>query len=96
MSTEQPSTIAGFATNIDKFNLPSDFYETYLQNFKVLLWTMLRESLVSIIRDNLRVMVAGKGQDILASLEEMPYDIRLSTKMPSLLKPDFSTPTDNS
>ena len=34
MSTEQPSTIANFATNIDKFNLPEDFYEKYLDNFQ--------------------------------------------------------------
>ena len=34
MSTEQPSTIANFARNIDKFNLPENFYETYLENFQ--------------------------------------------------------------
>ena len=35
MSTEQPSTIANFATNIAKFNLPENFYEKYLVLYRL-------------------------------------------------------------
>ena len=95
MSTEQPSTIAGFATNIDKFNLPSDFYETYLQNFQSVTVDDVKRVLSKyLLGDNLRVMVVGKGQDILTSLEEMPYDIMYFDKNGEpTSKPDFSTPT---
>ncbi len=30
-SLESPQTVAGFALNIARYNLPSDYYETYLQ-----------------------------------------------------------------
>ena len=47
-----------------------------------------------LLGDNLRVMVVGKGQDILTSLEEMPYDIMYFDKNGEpTSKPDFSTPT---
>ena len=95
MSTEQPSTIANFATNIDKFNLPNNFYETYLENFQnVSIDDIKRVSKKYFKKDNLRIIVVGKGQDVLARLENLPYEIKYFDKNGnSSSKPDFSTPT---
>ena len=94
MSTEQPSTIANFARNIDKFNLPDNFYETYLENFqKVTIDDIKRVSKEYFKRDKLRIIVVGKGMDILSSLEELPYNIRyFDKKGEPVLRPDYSTP----
>ena len=94
MSTEQPSTIANFATNIDKFNLPDNFYETYLENFQnVTIEDIKRVSKKYFKKDNLRIIVVGKGQDVLERLENLPYEIKYYDKNgePSI-KPDYSAP----
>tara|TARA_Y100001960_G_C14751829_1_gene868922 strand:+ start:368 stop:2425 length:2058 start_codon:yes stop_codon:yes gene_type:complete len=94
MSTEQPSTIANFARNIDKFNLPDNFYETYLENFqKVTIDDINRVSNKYFKKDNVRIIVVGKGKDVLTSLEKLPYNIKYYDKYgePSI-KPDYSAP----
>lgn len=35
-SLENPSTLARFAVNIDKYNLPNDYYETYLERLEAI------------------------------------------------------------
>ncbi len=95
MSTEQPSTIANFATNIAKFNLPKNFYEKYLENFQSVSTEDVKRVINKyLLKDKLRVLVVGKGQDVLSSLEKMPYDINYFDKEGNATeKPDFSTPT---
>ena len=95
MSTEQPSTIANFARNIDKFNLPENYYETYLENFqKVTIDDIKRVSDKYFKKDQIRIVVVGKGVDVISSLEKLPYDINYYDKNGDLTsKPDFSTPT---
>ena len=96
MSTEQPSTIANFARNIDKFNLPENFYETYLENFqKVSIDDIKRVSNKYFKRDKLRIVVVGKGAEILSNLEDLPYDVKYYDKKGEpVSKPDYSTPSD--
>ncbi len=95
MSTEQPSTIANFATNIAKFNLPEDFYEKYLENFQSVTTEDVKRVINKyLIKDKLRVLVVGKGQDVLSSLESMSYNINYFDKEGNPVeKPDFSTPS---
>ena len=95
MSTEQPSTIANFATNIAKFNLPGDFYENYLENFQSVTTDDVKRVINKyLLKDNLRVLVVGKGQDVLSSLEGMTYNINYFDKEGNATeKPDFSTPS---
>ena len=95
MSTEQPSTIANFATNISKFNLPENFYEKYLENFQSVTTEDVKRVINKyLLKDNLRVLVVGKGQDILSSLEAMSYNINYFDKEGNTAeKPDFSTPS---
>ena len=96
MSTEQPSTIANFARNIDKFNLPENFYETYLENFqKVSIDDIKRVSNKYFKRDKLRIVVVGKGAEILSNLEDLPYDVKyFDKKGEPVSKPDYSTTSD--
>ena len=95
MSTERPSTIANFAQNIDKFNLPNNFYETYLDNFqKVSLEDIKRVANTYFKKDNLRIVIVGKGQEVISSLEGLPYDIKYFDKNGNISeKPDYSVPT---
>ena len=94
MSTERPSTIAGYALNIDKFDLPEDFYETYLENFqKVTIEDIQRVANKYFLADNLRIVVVGKGSEILNSLEKLPYKMSFYDTYANLTtKPDFSKP----
>ena len=96
MSTEQPSTIASFASNIDKFNLPENFYEKYLENFQgVTVDDVKRVINKYILNDRLRILVVGKGQDVLSMLENLPYEMKYYDKYAvSSGKPDYSTPSD--
>ena len=96
MSTEQPSTIASFASNIDKFNLPENFYEKYLENFQsVTVEDVKRVINKYVLNDKLRILVVGRGQDVLSRLENLPYEIKYYDKYAEASgKPDYSTPSD--
>ena len=95
MSTERPSTIATFALNIDKYNLPSNFYETYLDNFqKVTVEDIKRVTNKYFKNNNLRIVIVGKGKDVILSLEKSLYEIKYyDTNGDITEKPDYSVPT---
>ena len=95
MSTERPSTIATFALNIDKYNLPSNFYETYLDNFqKVTVEDIKRVTNKYFKNNNLRIVIVGKGKDVIPSLEKSLYEIKYyDTNGDITEKPDYSVPT---
>ena len=95
MSTERPSTIATFALNIDKYNLPSNFYETYLDNFqKVTVEDIKRVTNKYFKNNNLRIVIVGKGKDVILSLEKSLYEITYyDTNGDITEKPDYSVPT---
>ena len=95
MSTERPSTIATFALNIDKYNLPGNFYETYLDNFqKVTVEDIKRVTNKYFKNNNLRIVIVGKGKDVIPSLEKSPYEIKYyDTNGDITEKPDYSVPT---
>ena len=95
MSTERPSTIATFALNIDKYNLPSNFYETYLDNFqKVTVEDIKRVTNKYFKNNNLRIVIVGKGKGVIPSLEKSPYEIKYyDTNGDITEKPDYSVPT---
>ena len=95
MSTERPSTIATFALNIDKYNLSSNFYETYLDNFqKVTVEDIKRVTNKYFKNNNLRIVIVGKGKDVIPSLEKSLYEIKYyDTNGDITEKPDYSVPT---
>jgi len=95
MSTERPSTIATFALNIDKYNLPGNFYETYLDNFqKVTVEDIQRVTNKYFKNNNLRIVIVGKGKDVIPSLEKSLYEIKYYDTNGNITeKPDYSVPT---
>ncbi|RAP27989.1 hypothetical protein DID76_04730 [Candidatus Marinamargulisbacteria bacterium SCGC AG-414-C22] len=76
MSTERPATIASFALNIDQLNLPDNFYETYIQQFQnVTIADIQQVTQKYILKDQLNIIVVGKGSDILDGLKSLDYPI---------------------
>ncbi len=71
-SLENPSTIANYAYNIITEGLPSDFYRTYLQNIQnVTVEDIQRVAQTYFPLENARIIVTGKGRDVLQALENI-------------------------
>nr|WP_298331762.1 pitrilysin family protein [uncultured Christiangramia sp.] len=74
LSLEQPSTIANFAMEIETEDLNDDFYEEYLERIdKVTKADVQRVAKKYFLADNSRIVIAGKGADVLENLEKMTY-----------------------
>lgn len=64
-SLENPATVAQFALNIDRYNLPADYYTTYLQKVQAVTVADIREMAQKYIRpDNAYVIVVGKAEEV--------------------------------
>ncbi|MFD1614553.1 M16 family metallopeptidase [Gelatiniphilus marinus] len=71
MSLERPQTIANFALNIKLNNLPEDFYSTYLKKINnVTAEDVKRVANKYIKSENARVLVVGKGSEVIENLEK--------------------------
>ena len=73
---ENPQTIAGYALNIKLNNLPEDFYETYLENIN----SVSQEDVMRVANKyfkigNSRIIVVGKGSDVVENLEEVGFPV---------------------
>jgi predicted Zn-dependent peptidase/phosphotransferase system IIB component len=71
ISLENPKTIANFAVNIDKYNLPKDYYANYLQ--KVAMVTPEDIKTVSkkyLLPDQETILVIGKASEIADKLKK--------------------------
>ena len=74
---ERPQTIASYALNIRRNNLPEDFYSNYLENInKVSVEDVQRVANKYFKLDNARVVVVGKGADVLENLEKVGLPIK--------------------
>ncbi len=72
MALEQPQTIAGYALNIEKEGLPKDFYKTYLERLdKITVSDVQKAAQKYFSSSNARVVVAGKGSEVLGNLEKV-------------------------
>jgi predicted Zn-dependent peptidase len=74
ISLEDPETIANFALNIKTQNLDPNFYKNYLKNINA----VSKEDIFRVAKkyfksDQAKIVVTGKGSDILDALEEIPY-----------------------
>lgn len=73
-SLENPSSIANYAYTIITEELPKDFYRTYLQNIQeVSVEDVKRVANKHFPSDKARVVVTGKGSEILESLEKIKH-----------------------
>jgi zinc protease len=76
MDVQKPRTVANFALNIERYNLPVNFYEGYIQNIKsVTLEEVQNAAIEYFTGDKARIIITGKGIDVLKNLEKTDYVI---------------------
>ena len=75
-NAENPQTIAGYALNIKLNNLPDDYYESYLENINSVSEADVKRAASKYFKiANTRIVVVGKGSDVVANLEEVGFPI---------------------
>ena len=97
MAVEKPETVARYALNIEKNELPSDFYETYLEKINaVTADDVLRVAQKYFNEDTARIFVTSKGIDVVPALEKLGYKINYYKKNGrSTDKPKMPTAVSN-
>ncbi|WP_349352099.1 MULTISPECIES: pitrilysin family protein [unclassified Flagellimonas] len=74
MALEKPETVAEYALNIETEDLPKDFYETYLERLDAITKEdVLQAAQKHFSTTNARVVVTGKGSDVLENLEKVTF-----------------------
>ncbi|MBR9777061.1 MAG: insulinase family protein [Cytophagales bacterium] len=70
-SLENPNTIATFAINIDRYNLPEDFYSNYLQRLDALTVEDINQVAAKYLKpENMYITVVGNGAEIKEGLAQ--------------------------
>ncbi|MBU2947912.1 M16 family metallopeptidase [Zobellia uliginosa] len=74
MALEDPATIADYALDIETEGLPEDFYTTYLEKINAITIEDVQQVAQKYMKpDNLRIVVAGKGSDVVENLENVTF-----------------------
>ncbi|MEP2689394.1 M16 family metallopeptidase [Maribacter dokdonensis] len=74
MALEDPETIARYALNVEKENLPKDFYKTFLEKLEKISKEEVEAAAKKYFNvDNARVIVVGKGSEILSNLQNVQF-----------------------
>ncbi|MEO5790353.1 pitrilysin family protein [Gelidibacter sp.] len=94
LALENPQTVARYALNIKLNNLPKDFYETYLQKINAVTAADVNRVANKYFKpENARIVVVGKGADVLDNLEKTGIPILyFDTFANPVAKPEFSKP----
>jgi predicted Zn-dependent peptidase len=94
MALESPQTIANYALSIKRNNLPADFYSNYLENINnVTIEDVQRAANKYFAIDNARVVIVGKGAEVIDNLEKVGLPIKYFDKNANPTdKPVFSKP----
>lgn len=75
LALEQPSTIARYALNIETEDLPADYYKTYLERLQAISKEDIQQAAQKYFQpDNARIVIAGKGSEVLENLEKMEFN----------------------
>lgn len=92
MEIQKPATVARYALNKELYKLPADFYENYIKNINaVTIADVQKAAQKYFLKDNMRIVIVGKGSDVLSGLEKLGYPIKYYTKeADEASKPDFS------
>ena len=81
MDVQKPATAANYALNIALYNLPEDFYANYIKNINSVTVADVQNAAIKYFRgDKARIMVTGKGIDVLTNLEKGDYIIKYFDK----------------
>ncbi|WP_309642671.1 pitrilysin family protein [Flavobacterium sp.] len=87
MQIEKPQTIAGYALRIKTQGLPEDFYENYIKNISaVTADDVMRVANKYFHPEQARIVIVGKGEEILPALEKL--------KIPIFYFDKYGTPTE--
>ena len=87
MQVEKPQTVARYALNIETESLPADFYENFIKNIQaVTADDVMRVMNKYVLADNMRILITGKGSDVLPGLEKL--------KIPIFYFDKFGNPTE--
>ena len=87
MQVEKPATVARYALNIETEGLPADFYENYIKNINaVTAEDVMRVANKYMLADNLRIVITGKGSEVITALENL--------KIPMFYFDKFGNPTE--
>lgn len=72
MNVEKPQTVARYALNIETEALPADFYENYIKKIQaVTADDVMRVMNKYVLADNMRIIITGKGADVIPALEKL-------------------------
>ncbi|WPR72008.1 pitrilysin family protein [Flavobacterium sp. NG2] len=72
MKVEKPQSVARYALNIETDDLPKDFYENYIKNVNAVTpEDILKAANKYFLIDNTRIIIAGKGEEVLPGLEKL-------------------------
>ncbi len=94
LALESPQTIARYALSIKLNKLPSDFYKTYLSKINaVTIADVQRVANKYFKPENARIIIVGKGSDVIPGLEKTGVPIKYFDKFANpVAKPEFSKP----
>lgn len=94
LALERPQTIANYALNIKLNDLPKDFYSTYLEKINAVTQDdVMRVANKYFKTENARIVVVGKGSEVLENLEKTGIPIMYYDKYAVATdKPVFSKP----
>ena len=75
ISLEDPKRVAQFAINIERFNMPTDFYQNYLKNLSAVTAGDVQEVAKKyILPDHANIVVAGSKDDVADKLSKFSAD----------------------
>ena len=95
MDVQKPATAARYALNREIYDLPDDYYETYLEKINSVTTEDVQNAAKKYFKaDNTRIIVTGKAIDALENLEKNPnYKINYFDKYgKSAEKPELKKP----
>ncbi len=68
---ENPATIANFALNVARYNLPQDYYQNYLKNLSAVDAKKVQEVAKKFVQvNNLHIVIVGNAKEIAKGLEK--------------------------
>lgn len=87
MKVQQPQAVARYALNIETEGLPENFYENYIKTINaVTAEDVKRAANKYFLIDNTRIVIAGKGSEVIPGLEKL--------KIPIFYFDKYGNPTD--
>ena len=76
MKAQQPQSIARYALNMEIENLPKDFYINYIKNINAVTKEDIQKAAKKyILLDSMRIIIAGKGSEVIPGLEKLNIPI---------------------